>query len=168
MSKKIIAVLGATGSQGGGLVRSICADSGGAFTARALTRNIASDKARELASLGADVVACNVDDPASLRAAFDGAHGVYGVTFFWDHFSPETENRQAAAIANAAADAKVHHVVWSTLEDSRNFISIDDPRMPTLMGKYKVPHFDAKGDSLIGQRVGVAGQHLTGAEMARL
>jgi uncharacterized protein YbjT (DUF2867 family) len=147
LAKKIIAVVGATGSQGGGLVRSICADAGGEFTARALTRSADSDKARALAALGAEVVACNVDDEASLRAAFDGAYGVYGVTFFWDHFSPEKENQQASAIASAAKGAGVNHIVWSTLEDSRKFIPLDDPRMPTLMGKYKVPHFDAKGES---------------------
>ena len=52
-------------------------------------------------------------------------------------------------MAEAAAGAGVKHVIWSTLEDTRNWISIDDDRMPTLMGKYKVPHFDAKGESNI-------------------
>lgn len=147
MPKRAIAVLGATGSQGGSLVRSICADSYGEFSARALTRNVDSDKARGLAALGADVVACNVDDETSLRSALEGAHGVYAVTFFWEHFSPEKERRQAATIAAAARAAQVHHIIWSTLEDSRKFMSVDDPRMPTLMGNYKVPHFDAKGAS---------------------
>jgi len=147
LAKKIIAVMGATGSQGGGLVRAILADGGGEFAARAITRNTESEKARELAALGAEVVAANAADEGSLRAAFAGAHGVYGVTFFWDHFSPEQENQQAANIARASAAAGVSHVVWSTLEDSRNFVPLSDARMPTLMGKYKVPHFDAKGES---------------------
>ncbi|HZO53874.1 MAG TPA: NmrA family NAD(P)-binding protein, partial [Bryobacteraceae bacterium] len=106
MPKRAIAVLGATGSQGGSLVRSICADSYGEFSARALTRNVDSDKARGLAALGADVVACNVDDETSLRSALEGAHGVYAVTFFWEHFSPEKERRQAATIAAAARAAQ--------------------------------------------------------------
>ena len=156
------------------------------------------------------------------------------MTFFWAHFSPEKEKAQAAAMAGAAKAAGVKHVIWSTLEDSRLSIPLSDDRMPTLMGRYKVPHFDAKaeadaafagvpttylltsfywenfiyfgmgpkkgpdgvlgltmplgdkkfpaiasddigacaygifkaGDAYIGKRVGIAGEHLTGAEMA--
>jgi uncharacterized protein YbjT (DUF2867 family) len=89
--KKIIAVVGATGAQGGGLVRAILSDPDHPFVARAITRDVNSAKARELAALGAEVVAGDVDDPESLRRAFDGAYGAYCVTFFWDHFSPEKE-----------------------------------------------------------------------------
>jgi uncharacterized protein YbjT (DUF2867 family) len=145
--KKVIAVVGATGAQGGGLVRAILNDAGGGFAARALTRDVNSAKARELAELGAEVVAANVDDAESLRRAFDGAHGAYCVTFFWDHFSPEREQAQAAAMAEAARQAGLKHAVWSTLEDTRRWMPLDDDRMPTLMGKYKVPHFDSKGES---------------------
>lgn len=145
--KKIIAVAGATGAQGGGLVRAIQADPGGEFRARALTRNANSEKARALAALGAEVVEADVDDPASLRAAFAGAHGAYCVTFFWDHFSPQKELAQAAAMAAAARAAGLRHVIWSTLEDTRRFMPLDDPRMPVLHGSYKVPHFDAKGEA---------------------
>jgi uncharacterized protein YbjT (DUF2867 family) len=88
-----------------------------------------------------------VDDPESLKRAFDGAYGAYCVTFFWDHFSPEKEAQEAAAMANAAKAAGLHHVIWSTLEDTRKWVPLDDDRMPTLMGKYKVPHFDSKGQS---------------------
>ncbi len=145
--KKIIAVAGATGSQGGGMVRAIAADPGSGFTARALTRDINSDKARELAKLGVEVVAADVDDPDSVSRAFDGAYGAYCVTFYWDHMSPEREIAQATALANAAKHAGLQHVVWSTLEDSRKWIPLSDNRMPTLMGKYKVPHFDAKAEA---------------------
>jgi uncharacterized protein YbjT (DUF2867 family) len=145
--KKVIAVVGATGAQGGGLVRAILNDAGGGFAARALTRDVNSAKARELAELGAEVVAANVDDAESLRRAFDGAHGAYCVTFFWDHFSPEREQAQAAAMAEAARSAGLKHAVWSTLEDTRRWMPLDDDRMPTLVGKYKVPHFDSKGES---------------------
>ena len=85
---KIIAVVGATGAQGGGLVRAIAKDPSGAYRARALTRDPSSEKARALASLGAEVVAADVDDEASLRRAFDGAHGAFCVTFYWAHMSP--------------------------------------------------------------------------------
>ena len=145
--KKIIAVVGATGAQGGGLVRAIVSDPDGPFVARAITRDVKSDKARELAALGAEVVAADVDDPASLRRAFEGAYGAYCVTFYWNHFSPEKELAQARAMAEAARDAGVKHVIWSTLEDTRKWVPLSDDRMPTLMGKYKVPHFDAKGEA---------------------
>jgi uncharacterized protein YbjT (DUF2867 family) len=92
-------------------------------------------------------VAADLDDPASLERAFAGAHGAYCVTNFWEHFSPEKEIAQAGNLANAAKKAGVAHVIWSTLEDSRRFIPLTDNRMPTLMGKYKVPHFDAKGEA---------------------
>ena len=145
--KKVIAVLGATGAQGGGLVRAILSDSNGPFTARAITRDVTSDKAKALAAAGAEVVAADVDDEASLAKAFAGAHGVFCVTFFWAHFSPEKELAEAASMARAAEAAGVSHVIWSTLEDTRRFMPLDDDRMPTLMGKYKVPHFDCKGEA---------------------
>lgn len=144
---KIIAVIGATGAQGGGLVRAIQNDPQGGFNARAITRDINSEKAQALAQLGAEVVAADVNDAASLQQAFAGAYGAYCVTFFWDHFSPEKEQTQARAMAAAAQQAKLQHVIWSTLEDSRKWIPLSDDRMPTLMEKYKVPHFDSKGES---------------------
>jgi uncharacterized protein YbjT (DUF2867 family) len=145
--KKIIAVVGATGAQGGGLVRAIQSDPSGGFTARALTRDVNSDKAKALADLGAEVVAADVDDGESLKRAFEGAHGAYCVTFFWAHFSPEKEQAEARAMAQAAKHARLKHVIWSTLEDTRLWVPLHDDRMPTLMGRYKVPHFDAKGEA---------------------
>jgi uncharacterized protein YbjT (DUF2867 family) len=145
--KKIIAVAGATGAQGGGLVRAILSDPSGGFTARALTRDVNSDKAKALARLGAEVVAADLDDEASVQRAFEGAYGAYCVTFYWAHFSPEKELAQAKAMARAARHAGLEHVIWSTLEDTRNWVPLSDNRMPTLMGKYKVPHYDSKGDA---------------------
>jgi uncharacterized protein YbjT (DUF2867 family) len=145
--KKIIAVVGATGAQGGGLVRAITGDKNSPFVARALTRDVNSDKARELARLGAEVVQADVDDVRSLERAFAGAYGAYCVTFFWEHFSPEKEQAQAEAMARAAKHAGLKHVIWSTLEDTRQWVPLSDSRMPTLMGKYKVPHFDSKGEA---------------------
>lgn len=146
-NKKIVAVIGATGAQGGGLVRAIAADREGPFRARAVTRKPGSEKARQLAALGAEVVAADADDPASLDAAFAGAQAAFLVTNFWEHFSPERELAQATALARASRRAGLAHVVWSTLEDTRQTVPLDDARLPTLKGKYKVPHFDAKGEA---------------------
>lgn len=144
---RVICVVGATGSQGSGLVHAILNDTDGGFSVRALTRDVNSDKAKELAKAGAEVVAANVDDPESLKNAFAGAYGVFCVTFFWEHFSPDQEQAQAKAMAEAAKHAGVQHVIWSTLEDTRKLVPVSDDRMPTLQDKYKVPHFDAKGES---------------------
>jgi uncharacterized protein YbjT (DUF2867 family) len=145
--KKIIAVVGATGAQGGGLVRAILADRESDFAVRALTRHTDSDKARALAAAGAEVVSADLDDQASLERAFAGAYGVFALTNFWEHFSPEKELVQAGNQARAAKAAGVHHVIWSTLEDTRKWVPLSDERMPTLQRKYKVPHFDAKGEA---------------------
>jgi uncharacterized protein YbjT (DUF2867 family) len=142
--KKIIAVVGATGAQGGGLVRAILADRDGAFAARAITRKPDSDKGRELARLGAEVVAGDTDDPAGLDRAFAGAYGAYCVTNYWEHLSPDREGVQATHMARASRKAGLQHVVWSTLEDTRLRIAAGDTSMPTLQGKYRVPHFDSK------------------------
>ena len=144
---KVIAVVGATGAQGSGLVHAILNDAASGFSVRALTRDVNSAKAKELAKAGAEVVAANVDDQKSLENAFAGAYGVFCVTFFWEHFSPEKELENAKAMAQAAKHAGVKHVIWSTLEDTRKLVPLSDNRMPTLQGKYKVPHFDAKGEA---------------------
>jgi hypothetical protein len=212
--KKIIVVFGATGAQGGGLVRAILDDPDGGFAARAMTRDPSAPKAGELADLGAEVVAGDLDDAASLERGLAGAYGAYFVTFFWAHFSPEREKAEAKSMAEAAKAVGLRHAIWSTLEDTRRWIPLSDERMPTLMGQYKVPHFDAKGESNayftelgvpttflltsfywdnlihfgmgpklgpdgrcaygifkaggehIGKTLGIAGEHLTGAQMA--
>lgn len=145
--KKIIAVVGSTGAQGGGLVRAIAADPTSDFAARALTRDVNSEKAKAVAKLGVEVVAANLDDLESLKRAFTGAYGAFCLTNFWEHFSPEKELAQATAMAQAAKATGVQHAIWSTLEDTRNWVPLTDNRMPTLMGKYKVPHFDSKGEA---------------------
>jgi uncharacterized protein YbjT (DUF2867 family) len=144
---KIIAVTGATGAQGGGLIRAILAHPDGGFSARAITRNPDSEKAQALAALGVEVVKGDLDDEASLAQAFAGAYGAYCVTNFWEHFSPEKEIEQAANLARAAKTAGVSHVIWSTLEDVRDWVPLGDDRMPTISERYKVPHFDAKGEA---------------------
>ncbi|HXB54169.1 MAG TPA: NmrA/HSCARG family protein [Vicinamibacteria bacterium] len=145
--KRILAVLGATGAQGGGLVRAIINDPNGGFTARALTRDVNSTKASELAGLGAEVVAVDIDDVESLKKAFDGAYGAFCVTFFWTHFTPEREIAEVQSMATAAKATGLQHAIWSTLEDTRKWVPLSDGRMPTLHGKYKTPHFDGKGEA---------------------
>src|SRR4026209_2399478 len=144
---KIIAVVGATGAQGGGLARAILAEPNSGFSVRAITRDPSKDKAKALAAKGAEVVKADIDDVESLKKAFAGAYAVYGVTNFWEHFSAEKEKAQAKNIADAAKAAGVKHVIWSTLEDIRKFMKPDDKRMPMLQQKYRVPHFDAKAEA---------------------
>jgi len=145
--KKLITVVGGTGAQGGGLVRAILNDKNSPFRVRALTRDPKSEKAKALAAQGAEVMAANVDDLESLKKAFAGSYGVFCVTFFWDHMSAEKEQEEARKMAQAAKAAGVQHVIWSTFEDTRKWVPLNDNRMPTLKGKYKVPHFDGKAEA---------------------
>lgn len=152
--KKIIAVVGATGAQGGGMARAVFNDKSGEFAVRALTRKTDSDKAKELAQQGAEVVFADLDNVESLKKAFQGAYGAFCLTNFWEHFSAEKEAAQAKHMAEAAKAAGLKHVVWSTLEDTRKWVPLTDNRMPTLQNKYKVPHFDGKaeGDKFFEQQ----------------
>lgn len=143
---KIIAVVGAAGATGGGLAKAILADPGGGYACRAITRTPGSTAARALADQGAAVVRADLDDVDSLVAAFAGAYGAFCLTSFFEHFDAEREVTQAANLARAAATAGVRHAIWSTAEDTRRRYPLDDDRMPTLMGRFKVPQFDAKSE----------------------
>lgn len=145
--KKIITIFGATGAQGGGLARAILNDKNSEFTVRAVTRDPDSDKAKTLAAMGAEIVQADLAHPDKVLKAMEGAYGAFCVTFFWAHFSPEQEAAEAKCMAEAAKAAGVKHVIWSTLEDTRLHVPLHDDRMPTLQEKYKVPHFDSKGES---------------------
>lgn len=144
---RIIAVMGATGAQGGGLVQAMLDDPASGFKPRAITRNKNSEKAKALAKQGVEVVEANIDDVESLKQAFAGAYGAYCVTFFWEHMSPEKELQEAENLAIAAGYSGIQHAIWSTLEDTRKWVPVNDTRMPTLKDKYKVPHFDVKGEA---------------------
>ncbi|MER7048409.1 NmrA family NAD(P)-binding protein [Streptomyces jumonjinensis] len=157
-AKKIIAVVGATGSQGGGLARAVLADRDGPFALRALTRDPGSASARGLAAAGAEVVAADLDDEASVRAAFEGAYGAFVVTNFWAprpeadvrrRTAARMEREQAGNAARAARAAGLRHLIWSTLEDTREVLRGGDGQMPVpvLEGDYTVPHFDAKAEA---------------------
>ena len=123
--RKLIAVVGATGQQGGAVVRALQVS--GQFKVRALTRN--PGKHRDLAE---EVVEADLDRPESLKAAFEGAHGVFLVTNFWEPGTDEL--KQATAAVRAAKDAGVKHLIWSTLPDVEAISG----------GKFHVPHFTGK------------------------
>jgi len=147
MAKKLITVIGATGAQGGGLAKALLADTSGEFAVRAVTRKLDGEAARALATAGAELVRADLDDVGSLQRAFEGAHGAFCVTNYWEHMSPDKEIAQAKNLADASKASGVQHVVWSTLEDTRLRVPLEDTRMPTLHGRFKVPHFDTKGES---------------------
>lgn len=147
MNDKVIAVTGATGSQGGGLARAILAHPDSGFTVRALTRDPESAAGRELAALGAEVVRADFYDEPSVDAAFAGAYGAFLVTNFWAHGSAKKEIEEVNVLVRAAKGAGLRHVVWSTLDDTRRLLPLDDDRMPVLQERYNVPHFDAKGEA---------------------
>ncbi|MFF8275966.1 NmrA/HSCARG family protein [Streptomyces lateritius] len=143
--KRTVTVFGATGRQGGGFARAALAD--GEFAVRAVTRRPDSAAAKDLERLGAEVVQADMDEEESLGPVLEGAYGAFLVTNYWEHTSAEREKAQAGALARAAGHAGVQHVVWSTLEDTRECVPLEDDRMPTLQGSYKVPHFDAKAEA---------------------
>jgi len=147
MNEKLITVFGATGAQGGGLARAILADPASGFRVRAITRKVDSDAAVALADAGAQIVAADLDDAESVRRAMHGAYGAFCMTNFWEHFSPEKELQQAETMAEAAKAEGLQHVIWSTLEDTRELMPVGSGQMPVLMDKYNVPHFDAKGEA---------------------
>jgi len=147
-STRIIAVVGATGTQGGSVARAILNDRDGSFVLRALTRKPSGERAQTLARQGAEVVYADLDDLESVTRAFTGAYGAYCMTDFWGgDGDPERERIQGSTMAEAARCAGLQHVIWSTLEDTRRYVPLSDTRMPTLLGKYKVPHFDGKGEA---------------------
>ncbi|UKM65381.1 NmrA/HSCARG family protein [Flavobacteriaceae bacterium GSB9] len=144
-NKTIITVFGATGAQGGGLARAILKDINSKYKVRAVTRDPQSEKAKALSQMGAEVVEADLNNPKSIKKVLKGATRAYFVTFFWEHFSAEKEYQQIKDFIEVAKESNLEHIVWSTLEDTRNWVPLDDERMPTLQGHYKVPHFDSKG-----------------------
>ena len=145
--KLIIAVAGATGAQGGGVVTALLEDPQQRFAVRAITRDPGSDKSRALIERGAEVVQADFADAESTAAALAGADGAFLVTNFWAHGSAAQEIIEVENLVAAAKSAGLKHVVWSTLEDTREVLPLEDGRMPVLQDTYNVPHFDAKGES---------------------
>ncbi len=132
MPKQVIAVVGGTGVQGGGVVDALLAS--GRFAVRVASRNPASDAARALAARGVEVVKADLLDAQSLRTLFEGAHGAFVVTNFWDPAQMQRETEIGAAAVKAARSFGVKHLVWSTLPDCERISG----------GRFKVVHFSGK------------------------
>ena len=116
---KLLVILGATGNQGGSVIKSILSDPKAAkqFQLRGVTRDTSSAKAQALASKGVEVVSANVDDTASLKKAFEGAYGIFALTDFWAAKDGAKETQQGKNIADACKATGVEHLVYSTLEN---------------------------------------------------
>ena len=143
MANKIIAVMGATGTQGSGVVKELLAR--GKFGVRALTRNPKSDKAQALKKQGCEIVQGDLTKPDTLEPAFAGAYGAFLVTNFWDPGTGAKETAQGTLAVKAAKSARVQHLVWSTLPNSQAISK----------GKYEVIHFTGK--ALVDAEVKAAG-----------
>jgi uncharacterized protein YbjT (DUF2867 family) len=137
-NEKIIAVIGATGQQGGSVVNSLLAS--GKYKVRALTRNASSDKAKALAARGVEIFEGDMHGAGKLKELLEGAYGVFLVTQFWEKFDAEYEFTGAKTVADEAKAAGVQHFVYSALENVKRLTS-EWPSKPT----YIVPHFDGKG-----------------------
>ncbi|KAB8304251.1 hypothetical protein EYC80_003667 [Monilinia laxa] len=138
-SKKVIVVFGATGAQGGSVVQSILSDPKlkESWAVRGVTRDVTKPSAKKLESLGAETVAADLNDAGSLKAALKGAYAVFAVTNFWESQSAEVEKKQGTAIADAAKEAGVQHLIWSSL---LNITELSKGTLP------RVTHFDSKAD----------------------
>ena len=132
MAQAIIAVMGATGRQGSGVVQELLA--GGQFGVRVLTRNPNSEKARALEAQGCEVVQGDLTKPETLGPAFAGTYGAFVVTNFWDPATTASETAQGTSAVKAAKAAGVQHLVWSTLPNCKEISG----------GKYEVIHFTGK------------------------
>ncbi|KAF7468997.1 nmrA family domain-containing protein 1-like [Marmota monax] len=133
-NRKVIAVFGATGSQGGSVAKALLESKH--FAVRALTRDVTRPNALALQKLGAEVVKGDLNDKASVEAALKGAYGAFVVTNFWEHFSKDKEVCQGKMVADTAKHLGLKHVVYSGLENVERLSG----------GKLKVPHFDGKGE----------------------
>jgi uncharacterized protein YbjT (DUF2867 family) len=132
MAKQVIAVIGGTGTQGGGVVEALLKM--GRFAVRVPSHEPASDAAKALARRGVEVVKGDLLDAGSLRAAFEGAHGAFLVTNFWDPAQTQSETEIGTSAVKAARAAGVQHLVWSTLPDVEKLSG----------GRFKVAHFTGK------------------------
>src|SRR5262249_27236574 len=132
MASPVIAVLGGTGAQGGGVVDALLRQ--GQFRVRVAVRNPASDAAKALARRGVELVRGDLLDVGSLRPVFEGAYGVYAVTNFWDPAQMQSETAIGTAVVKAARSHGVQHLIWSTLPDCERISG----------GRFNVAHFTGK------------------------
>ena len=133
----LVSVTGVTGKQGGAVARELLQNG---YSVRGITRNLDNDMIRELVELGMEAVVADFDDINTLKSAFTDSNGVFLMTNFWEHMNPEKEYNQGRNLIDAAVSCNVRHIVWSTLENTKEY----QDEIPYL-GEYKVPHFDEKG-----------------------
>ena len=132
-----VGVCGITGSQGGAVSRLFLENN---YEVVGLTRNLDVEKSKDLIKSGVKLVKCDFDNPESLRGVFDGCDAVFVVTNFWEYLDPKREYNQAKNVIDSIIQSNIKHIVWSTLEDTR-----DHKDNIKYLGDYKVPHFDEKG-----------------------
>jgi uncharacterized protein YbjT (DUF2867 family) len=132
MTKPVIAVIGGSGKQGGGVVDALLAS--GKFSVRAVSRDPAGAAAKALNRRGVEIIKGNLLDAAALRSSFEGAYGAFVVTNYWDPAQMNHETEIGAAAVRAAYSAGVKHLVWSTLPDCGKISG----------GRFRVPHFTDK------------------------
>ena len=113
---RLITVFGATGAQGGDVVKALLA--GGKFKVRGITRSVESKKAKELASKGVEMVQANFDEPKSLHKAIAGSYGVFLVTNFWDGLDGARETKQGKGAVDVCLQESVKHLVYGGLESA--------------------------------------------------
>jgi len=138
-TKKVLVVFGATGIQGGSVVKAVLGDPKmrEAWTVRGVTRDVSKPSAKALESLGAETVAADLNNPSTLRSAMKGAYGVFAVTNYWESRSAEVEIKQGKAMADAAREAGVQHFVFSSL---LNITELSGGKLS------HVKHFDSKAE----------------------
>ncbi|KAK2596979.1 hypothetical protein N8I77_012857 [Diaporthe amygdali] len=136
-SKKIITVFGATGKQGGSIVRTFLNDPKlkDAWAVRGVSRSVEGDGAKKLAAQGVEVVAADLDDKPSLVKAMTGASAVFTMTNYWEKMDMQLEIQQGKNLADAAKETGVNHFIWSSL---LNITKLTNGKLP------HVYHFDSK------------------------
>ncbi|KAL2063524.1 hypothetical protein VTL71DRAFT_5329 [Oculimacula yallundae] len=136
-AKKVLVVFGATGVQGGSVVKAILGDAKmrETWTVRGVTRDVSKPSSKALENLGAETVAADLNNASTLKTALQGAYAVFAVTNYWESHSADVEMKQGKAMADAAKEAGVQHFVWSSL------LNVSELTKGVLT---KVLHFDSK------------------------
>jgi uncharacterized protein YbjT (DUF2867 family) len=136
MNTKTVLVTGATGQQGGAVARHLLKRPG--FVVRALTRDSAKPAARTLAQSGAEIMRGDLNDPASIRRAMEGAYGVFSVQNFMET-GFEGEVRQGKALADAAKAAGVQHFVYTSVVSADRHTGLPHFESKWQIGMFKCP-----------------------------
>lgn len=156
-AKKLLTIFGATGNQGGSVVRTILKTPSlsAKYSLRGVTRDTSKPAAQDLVKQGIEVVRADLDDSASLQKAISGSHGVFAVTNFWETMDGAKETQQGRNIVDASISTGVNHLVISSLHSVNKLSN----------GSLRVPHFDSKAaideyaESVRGDKLNVSYFH---------